>query len=70
MNFSRIERAGNLVADAAEGKLVGLDATLAVMMIVGWADKPTAATWEGRHFEHRQLLALAARLDEINRNAW
>ena len=34
----RVQRAGNWIADAAEGKLVGFDLSLAITTIIGWTD--------------------------------
>lgn len=58
----RVTRAGNLIADAAEGKLTGQDSWIAWNMIVGWLDICDAT-------HAREYKALASQLESILRSA-
>jgi hypothetical protein len=56
---ANIERAGNLIADAAEGLLRGFDAQLALTEIAGWTDLCPAdvavADWAACQEQYRNL---------------
>lgn len=66
----RVQQAGEMIADASEGLLVGLDLSLAITLIVGWTDlRPSdiaPADWTGCCEQYRLLAGHLQSIRESN----